>query len=108
MSVALERLQAVLVDCCVADDPVAALASARAAHPELAKWLDGIDPDGLRLTAVLHKKLRFERILRGDRELQEQFATDPQRFAIAFRDYLNRVPPTCVFPQEEAARFRQQ
>ncbi len=100
-------LQKVLVDCCVADDPVAALGVARKDHPELEPWLGHVDPEGLQLTSLLVKKLRFERILAGDPELRGKFQEDPQTFTIRFREYLLAVPPTAVFPQEEAASFRE-
>lgn len=102
----LADLQGLLVDCCTAADPVAALAAARAAQPGLAEWLDTIDADGLVLTSLLVKKLRFERILRGDPKLQARFDEDPERFTEAFRDHLATHSPTSVFPQEEAACFR--
>ncbi|MEE9128355.1 MAG: hypothetical protein V3U11_14580 [Planctomycetota bacterium] len=99
-------LQKVLVDCCLADDPVATFAAARKEHPELSPWLEHVDPEGLQLTSLLVKKLRFERILGGDPNLREQFQKDPQTFTIRFREYLAAVPPTAVFPQEEAESFR--
>ena len=102
----LADLQKVLVACCMADDPVAALHTARREHPELAATLDHLDADGLRLTSLLVKKLRFERILRGDRQLQDRFHANPTLFTTAFRHYLGTEPPTCVFPQEEAQRFQ--
>ena len=103
----LAVLQKVLVDCCVADDPVAALAAARKDHPEMEAWLGHIDPEGLQLTSLLVKKLRFERILAGDPGLRDKFREDPQTFTIRFREYLLAVPPTAVFPQEEAASFKE-
>ncbi|MHC4516684.1 MAG: hypothetical protein ACYTGW_16895 [Planctomycetota bacterium] len=99
-------LQKVLVDCCVADDPVATFATQRKEHPELEPWLRHVDPEGLQLTSLLVKKLRFERILLGDPKLGELFAKDPQTFTYRFREYLNTVPPTAVFPREEAETFR--
>ncbi len=103
----LAALQQVLVDCCVADDPVATLGRLRQEHPELSPWLEHVDPDGLLLTSLLVKKLRFERILRGDPNLAARFQKDPQAFTLAFRNYLNAVPPTSVFPAEEARAFRE-
>jgi hypothetical protein len=102
----LAELQEVLVSCCTARDPAAALAAARVAHPGLERWLATIDPDGLRLTAMLIQKLRFERIVRGDPELAARFEADPPGFTSVFREYLVAQPPTCVFPEEEADRFR--
>ena len=68
--------------------------------------LETIDPDGLRLTALLIRKLRFERIVRGDPDLAAWFEDDPPGFTRVFRDYLASQPPDRVFPEEEAERFR--
>ena len=103
----LDTLQKLLVDCCIADDPVATLERLRGEHPELEPWLQHLDPEGLKLTALLVKKLRFERILRGDPTLAAKFQEDPQAFTVAFRNYLNAVPPTAIFPAEEALAFRE-
>ena len=103
----LAVLQKVLVDCCVADDPVATFAALQKAHPELEPWLRHVDADGLQLTSLLVKKLRFERILRGDPNLAARFEKEPQAFTVAFRNYLNQVPPTYIFPAEEARAFRE-
>jgi hypothetical protein len=102
----LAELQGVLVACCIAEDPAAALAAARTAHPDLEPFLRTIDPEGLRLTALLTRKLRFERIVRGDPDLAGRFEADPAAFTAAFREYLVALPPDCVFPEEEAERFR--
>lgn len=103
----LDALQKLLVDCCIADDPVATLERLRAEQPELEPWLGHLDPEGLKLTALLVKKLRFERILRGDPRLAARFQQDPQAFTVLFRNYLNEVPPTASFPAEEAQAFRE-
>ena len=103
----LAELQQVLVDCCTADDPLAAMAAARDAHPDLEPLLRHVDDDGLRLTALLVKKLRFERILRGDPDLQKEFEQDVPGFTLWFREYLAEVPPTAIFPQEEAQAFKE-
>ena len=105
----LARLQEVLIVALGTDDPVAALASARGDRSLTSVERDqlaGVDPDGLRLTALLVKKLRFESILRGDAELRRRFDRDPDGFAKAFDDYLHAEPRRAVFPVEEAARFR--
>jgi hypothetical protein len=78
-----------------AADPVAAV---RALHP-------GVDADGVRLTALLVARLRFERLLRGSPEAEAWFDGDPAGFARAFRRYHAEVPPRAFFPAEEAALF---
>ena len=102
----LSELQGVLVSCCVAEDPAATLAVARASHPELEPFLETVDIEGLRLTALLIRKLRFERIVRGDPDLAAKFEADPSGFTSIFREYLVEEPPDSVFPEEEAERFR--
>ncbi len=102
----LDELQAVLVSCCTAPDSAAALAEARGSHPELAPWLETVDVEGLRLTGLLIRKLRFERIVRGDSSLAARFEAAPADFTAMFRKYLVAESPSCVFPEDEAARFR--
>jgi len=102
----LGELQAALVACCAAEDPAAALAEARASHPELAPWLGTVDVEGLRLTALLIRKLRFERIVRGDPNLAARFEADPSGFTAILKEYLAAESPSCVFPEDEAERFR--
>jgi hypothetical protein len=78
-----------------ADDPVATV---RSLHP-------GADGDGVRMTALLVAKLRFERLLRGAPEAEAWFDRDPADFARAFRRYHAEVPPSAFFPGEEARLF---
>lgn len=68
--------------------------------------LERIDRDGFVITSLLVRKLRFERICRGDRELEEWFGEEPERFTEAFRAYNRDVPPREYFPRPEAATFR--
>lgn len=79
-----------------ARDPVAAV---RALHP-------GADADGVRLTALLVARLRFERLMRGSPEAEASFDRDPATFARDFQRYHAEVPPRAFFPAEEAALFR--
>jgi hypothetical protein len=103
---ALERL---LARAMVAADPVAVLqrASRRRSLPgELRALLAKVDADGVRLTALLVARLRFERLLRGSPEAEALFEADPQAFAELFRRYHERTPLTAFFPQAEAELFR--
>lgn len=68
--------------------------------------LEGVDPDGLELTRLIVKKLRFELIVRGDSRLEAWFDRDPAAFTTAFRAYDRLVPPCSWFPREEAEKFR--
>ena len=82
-----------------AEDPVAALATAPAS-------LRDVDPDGLRLAALLIARLRFERLQHGDRGAAERFDVDPAGFTAEFRRYHAEVAPTAGFPQDEGALYR--
>jgi len=79
-----------------ARDPVAAM---RAIYP-------GVDADGVRMTALLVARLRFERLMRGSPEAEASFDRDPAAFARDFRRYHAAVPPRAFFPVDEAALFR--
>jgi len=78
-----------------AQDPVAAV---RALHP-------GADADGVRISALLVARLRFERLLRGSPDAEAWFDRDPADFARAFRRYHAAVAPRAFFPVGEAALF---
>ena len=53
------------------------------------------------------RKLRFERICRGDTAMEQWFERDPARFTEIFRVYTKEVPPREFFPQPEAVAFRE-
>ena len=78
-----------------ARDPAAAV---RAIHP-------GVDADGVRMTALLVARLRFERLMRGSREAEDWYESDAAAFTEAFRRYPSEVPPTAFFPRGEAELF---
>lgn len=65
----------------------------------------GVDRDGFALTALLIRKLRFERICRGSKRVEEWFERDPEAFTNAFRAYDAEVPPREYFPRQEADAF---
>jgi len=67
---------------------------------------EGVDPDGLELTRLIVKKLRFELIVRGDAKMDAWFDLEPASFTDAFRAYDREVPPRSWFPREEAEKFR--
>ena len=69
--------------------------------------LEGVDADGLELTRLIVKKLRFELIVRGDSNLEVWFDRDPAAFTAAFKAYDALVPPRSWFPREEAEKFRE-
>jgi hypothetical protein len=63
------------------------------------------DADGVRLTALLVARLRFERLLRGSRLAAAWFEADAAGFTAAFAAYHEAVVPLAFFPREEAWRF---
>lgn len=73
--------------------------------PSVRESLDAVDPDGFALTALIVRKLRFERLCMGDRRIEAWFDGDPHTFSDLFADYAREVPPTPYFPNEEATSF---
>ena len=103
------RYEALVARAMTAEDPVAALRAAAedpALPPALRRALLGADEDGVRISALLVARLRFERLLRGSPEAEAWFDRDPAEFSAAFRRYHAEVPPTAYFPPGEARLFR--
>ena len=102
----MKDFEAVLARAMTAADPVRALARA-ARDPlldaDLRARLRAADPDGVRMSALLVARLRFERLLRGSADAERFYERAPERFTATFRRYHERVPPTAFFPHEEAA-----
>lgn len=100
-------LQRVLQSALTSDTPLDTLReAARKLPPEARRLLDSIDPEGFVLSSLLVRKLRFERICRGDAVMEQWFDRDPARFTEVFRVYNKEVPPREFFPQPEALAFR--
>jgi len=59
------------------------------------------DADGIRITALIVQKLRFERLQRADDSIGQKFDDDPEGFLDQFEAYQESVPPTAYFPAEE-------
>ncbi len=90
-------------------DPVAAftrLAETSACPPDLRTALSAADPDGVRLTALLIAKLRFQRVLNGSGDAARWFMRDGPGFAAAFLGYHRRELPTNHGPAREARNFQ--
>ncbi|MGK0203790.1 MAG: hypothetical protein ACI89X_003025 [Planctomycetota bacterium] len=106
----LSRIQELLVMCLRESDPRAFLQATVPSDSDLTDeergWLLAVDEDGLRLTRMLIRKLRLQRIVRGDAEASAYMARDPAGFAACFARYDQEVAWTCVFPREEAQAFR--
>jgi hypothetical protein len=105
-----ERLEAILARVMTAPDPAAALQKAardKRLPARLRQALSACDLDGVRLTALLIAKLRFERLLRASEQAEWLFRRDPAAFGELFERYHRSVPPTAFFPAAEAALFQQ-
>lgn len=106
----LADLQALLLRALRAPDPAAFLAAelsrddGRLSRDERS-WLLGASADGLRLSRLLVRKLRLQRLVRGDRAFEALAASDPAALAQRFAAYDAAVPPHAVFPRDEAAAF---
>jgi hypothetical protein len=94
----------VLADALLAPDP-AAFVAARAAAAGAEPALRAIDPDGLRLAALLVAKLRFQQLMNASRPAAAWFERDAADFTAAFKRYHRSVPPTALDPWREAATF---
>jgi len=103
----LKDLQRVLARALASNDPVEALRreSASLAGADRAAT-ESIDPEQFLLAGLLIRKLRFERICRGDAGVEEWFARDPAGCSKAFQAYNAEVPPVEFFPPPEAQAFR--
>jgi len=103
----LNDLERALVAALHADDALGALrGEARLLAPADRSSLEGAGGDGVLLTSLLVKKLRFEAVIRGDRNLEIEFERDPAAFTEEFRAFAREVPPREYFPSEAAASFR--
>lgn len=106
----LSVLQQVLVSALGEADPAGSLRRAvadrgLALDDRERQWLAAVDPDGLQLTRVLVRKLRIQRLIRGDAEMRALFTADPAAFAERYVAYEAGVPAQAVTPGEEAAAF---
>ena len=105
---AYERYERGLARALSAKDPVAALeelARDEELPPELAQRVAAADPRGVRISALIVVRLRFERLLQGSRSVAEWFERDGRGFTEAFRSYHREVPSRAESPREEARAF---
>lgn len=105
---AYERYEKGLAHALRAPDPVAALeelARDPQLPPELARGLAAADPRGVRISALIVARLRFERLLQGSRSVGEWFERDGRGFTEAFRRYHREVPSRAESPLDEARQF---
>ena len=103
----LTDLQGALLRALISDTPNETLRrEAESLAPEERAFVDGMDAERFLLSSLLVRKLRFERICRGDKSMEEWFERAPARFTEVFRAYNREVPPTEYFPRQEALAFR--
>ncbi|MDX2020044.1 MAG: hypothetical protein SF187_07365 [Deltaproteobacteria bacterium] len=104
----MDDYENILVHVLRARDPQGALASAIKAlddqHP-LRAALAAINTDGLRMSALLVARLRFERLLRGSKEYRADWQLDPNSAAARFSAYHEASPLLAFSPKEEAKLF---
>ena len=108
-AIAHARCEAILAQAMRAEDPVASLLEAASSDPALdddtRAALLRVDPDGVRIQALLVARLRFERLLQGSPDLGERFERDPAELTETFRRYHREVPMHAFFPADEARAF---
>jgi hypothetical protein len=106
----LNHLQKLLLEALLSEDPPERLRRLMEQAPSLPGperiRLQGIDSDGLIMTALLLKKLRFDYLTAADPELAELFERQPEQFVRSFRAYTAAVPPTSFFAGPEACCYR--
>lgn len=102
------HVEALLAEALRQPDPAEHVARAAAAPglpAPLRRALAAASPDGLRISALLVARLRFERLLRGSAAAEAWFDRDAAGFSAAFRRYHAEVPLTAFGPAEEARAF---
>ena len=62
--------------------------------------------DGLRLTRLIVRKLRMQRLLQADGDANRLCTQEPARFAKQFAAYDAAVALQSIFPSDEAKAFR--
>ncbi|HEX6813864.1 MAG TPA: hypothetical protein VF384_19740 [Planctomycetota bacterium] len=106
----LKELQSLLLRAMQQADPHTFLQAevqrpGQALSSEERAMLAAIGDDGLRLTRLIVRKLRIDRLLRGDPAMAELCRSDPAAFARLFASYEAATPPRAVFPADEAQQF---
>ncbi len=89
-------------------NPIADFASAAVSETlsdELREAAGVAHDDGIRLSALLVAKLRFERLIQSSPEAAQWYDEDAGSFTSAFRDYHREVFPSPAMGQREAEDF---
>ncbi|MEZ6195323.1 MAG: DUF692 family protein [Planctomycetota bacterium] len=78
----------------------------RAELPEAAREaLSHLDAEGYRLTSLIVRKLRFERMCLVDTAFAERFETEPEATIEDWEAFVREVPHRAVFPHEDAQAY---
>lgn len=108
MSAALVCFERMVAAALRSDDPVAGFAAIALCDElpiELRQAAAAADARGIRMSALLVAKLRFERLQQGSAVAGRMFAEDPRGFTDAFRRYHRGVPPLAIGPRAEGLAF---
>ena len=107
-SSALLRYEELVARALMAEDPAAAFEEASRdpdLTPELQNLFAQADPNGVRISALLIARLRFERLIQGSTRARDWFAGNPEEFTHCFRRYHYAVPARALHPRDEAVAF---
>ncbi len=72
------------------------------AYPELRH----VDPEGYRLTTLIVRKLRFERLCLAHGDVARAFETEPAALLDLYERFAHDVPPHAVFPSDDARAWQ--
>ncbi len=89
-------------------DPAGAIQQICSDHRLPLPWrkaLASANADGIRLSAMLFAKLRFEMLMQGSAEAARSFERDPASFTGVFRRYHREVEPRAFFASDEGRIF---
>ncbi len=73
--------------------------------PEARDALSYVEPDGYRMTSLIVRKLRFERLCLVDEGFRNAFDANPQALVENFECFAKSVRPQAVFPQDDALAY---
>ncbi|MCA9321827.1 MAG: DUF692 family protein [Planctomycetes bacterium] len=74
---------------------------------EAREALQHCDADGYRVTSLIVRKLRFERMCLADRSFEQAFDEQPEALIETYEDFARATPPTAWFPHEDARAYHQ-
>ncbi len=68
--------------------------------------LGHVDAEGYRLTTLIVRKLRFERLCSAHGGVARAFATNPRALLDSYERFVREVPPTGLFPSDDARAWQ--